>query len=367
MKILFDPQVFQLGYSGMQRYYSVLYSGLVDAGIEIVYPKRSPFSHDPAKKPLLEKKIHPRLNQVLRKLKFKKKRQDFFHALDHTDYDLVYLTSPAFESEFLNHIQEKPFVMTVHDTMQIIHGPHMLIDQPRDTMALGYLAERAERVACVSDHTKQDLCNKYMVDPAKTQTVYLANFLSSEPAEIPNLPERFILNVGPRTGRKNFFEWMKAVSPSLKDQTDTFILVTGELTQYEKYFYEKLGVMKNIIPLEDISDAQLVTLYQNAMGLVYPTLYEGFGLPVVEAMANGCPVITSDCTSIPEVAGSAALYIDPTDSENMLTTFKKFMESPILRKVLSEKGLKQSKEFSKEKFVSDMVDLFETAIRNYNK
>lgn len=120
--------------------------------------------------------------------------------------------------------------MTVHDTMQITRTSHSLFDQPRNTLALGYLANFAERIACVSEYTKQNLCNKYLMNESKTQTVYLANFLDSTPEEIRNLSEKYVLNVGTRNGRKNFYEWIKAVAPYLKTQPDLSIIVTGALT-----------------------------------------------------------------------------------------------------------------------------------------
>lgn len=367
MKILFDPLVFQLGYSGMRRYYSVLYNGLLDAGIEIVFPEKSPFSKEPIEKKFLDEVLPEKAKRFVDKLSFYRTRKNYYRALSELEYDLVYITSPAFETDFLNHIQKKPFVMTVHDTMQISRGLHTFIDEPRDTLALGYLAKHAERVASVSEYTKNDLCKKYLVDRSKIQTVYLANFLNSEAEEIQDLPKKYILNVGTRNGRKNFLEWIKAVSPFLIKRPELYVIVTGALTEYEQYFFRKLGVSKNILSKEEITDPQLVTLYKKAMCLVYPSLYEGFGLPVIEAMANGCPVIASNCTSIPEVAGSAALYIDPMEPESMLNALENFIENPVLQNELSEKGRKQSEKFSKEAFIFGMIDVFEQAVKNYQK
>lgn len=363
MKILFDPQIFQIGYSGMRRYYSVLYTGLLDAGIDIVYPQKSPFSSEPIEQTYLDKTLPKKVKRVVNKITFFTTKERYYKALSKLEYDLVYITSPSFETGFLNHIQGKPFVMTVHDTMQTARGLHALVDQPRDTMALGYLAHYAKKVATVSEYTKSDLCNKYLVDPSKVKRVYLADFLGSATEKMDDLPEHFVLNVGNRNGRKNFYEWIKSVSPYLRNKPDLYVIVTNALTTFEMKFYEKLGVSKNIISKEDVSDAQLATLYHKALCLVYPSLYEGFGLPVLEAMSRNCPVITSNCTSIPEVGGSAALYIDPMDSENMLETFVRFMESSNLRNELSKKGFEQSKKFSKEKFISGMIDLFEEAIK----
>lgn len=367
MKVLFDPQVFKVGPSGMRRYYSTLYRGIIKAGIDIVHPRQPLFSADPTSSQPLLQELHPTINRVFSRLSFYKKKKAYYRALSHEEYDLAYITSSTFETQFLKYITDKPFVMTVHDTMQAAKLNHMLVDQSRDTMALGYLAHHAERIACVSEYTKKDLCNRYLIDEEKTQTVYLANFLDSHSEEMQNLPEKYVLFVGNRNGRKNFYEWVKAVAPSLKNQPDLYIIVTGALTEHEKLFYRKLGVLKNILSKDNVTDGQLVTLYQQALCLVYPSVYEGFGLPVIEAMANGCPVIASNCTSIPEVAGSAALYIDPLDPNSMLNAFRKLIEAPALQEELSEKGLIQSKKFSKEKFISGMIDLFEQAIQSCKK
>lgn len=367
MKILFDPQVFSLGYSGMLRYYSALFEGLKDAGVKIVHPEESPFKQEPGEPSFWESALHPKIQRIADRYKFHRIKSGYYKAISKDNFDLLYITAPNFETDFLKHLREKPFAMTVHDTMKVLSGHHTFFDQPGDTSSLGYLAHHAARVICVSNYTKEDLCTKYDVNRDKTQTVYLANFLSSGSIEVPGLPESYILFVGSRNGRKNFFEWLKAVAPYLSNRPDVKVVVTEPLTDIEKFFSQKFGVLENMVSLENVTDARLNTLYQNALCLVYPSLYEGFGLPVVEAMANGCPVIASNCTSIPEVAGAAAVLIDPNNPEMMLNSLKKVVENDELRTDLTKKGWVQSEKFSRDRFIREMVAQFEEAIRSYQR
>lgn len=367
MKILFDPQVFNLGYSGMYRYYTTLYRGLKEAGVEIVEtvtPKlvlKPPYSSAP------KSAAGAKFSRFKNRYKFYSVKKKFYRALSEDDYDLLYITAPNFETDFLKYMKKKPFVMTVHDTMKAISGFHTFFDQPRDSGQPGYLAHLAERVVCVSDYTKNDLCAKYQLDPGKARTVYLANFLPQEAADIEHLPENYILFAGARNGRKNFYEWLKAVSPYLSEHPGLYVAVTGAVTETERFFARKFGTEERIVSFENVTDAQLNTLYRNAICLAYPSLYEGFGLPVLEAMANGCPVITSNCTSIPEVAGDAAVLIDPLDSVMMLESLKSVVENESLRKNLAKKGLERSKKFSKNRFIREMTESFEEAIRSYRR
>ena len=160
-------------------------------------------------------------------------------------------------------------------------------------------------------------------------------------------PEKYLLAVGSLQPRKNLDRLLKAwkiVSPKFKDVQ---LMIIGEGDK----IFSSTGI--NEIPervkmLGYINDTNLVALYSGAIGFVFPSLYEGFGLPILEAMACGTPVITSNLTSMPEIAGDAALLIDPYNINCLAEAMEMILSSESLRNDLKEKGFKRVKEFSYE-------------------
>ncbi|MCC5908546.1 MAG: glycosyltransferase family 4 protein [Balneolaceae bacterium] len=359
MKILLDPQALFLGKSGMQRYYFSLYRGLVEQGIDVMC--EIPLSD--LERIYFYNTIPGKAGRVLSRMHQKKIISRYHKTVGSGNYDILFITAFNFEIEFLKHLPLKPYVMTVHDTMKGLGSNQIYFDFSHgDAERIGYLAHQSTKTLCVSDYTKADLCGRFSIPPEKTETVHLANFLPSSTSHIPGLPEQYLLFAGSRNGRKNFFDWFKAVASYLDENPLLKVVITYPLTESETYFIRKLNCFENFVVFENVDDQQLNTLYQHALCLVYPSLYEGFGLPVLEAMSNGCPVITSNLTSIPEVAGDAALLIDPTDPDEMLNALKKVHSSASLRKELKEKGLDRSKKFSKEKFIKETIRVLESAL-----
>lgn len=359
MKILFDPQSFGLGYSGMYRYYGALFEGLREAGITVILPKGTSARHQPGRISILPDILHNGSVRIKRHLQLR----NYYRAIEREKYDLLYITAPNHETGFLNLLNgRKPFVMTVHDTMQSVRGFHTYIEPVSQSTDLGFLAHMAKRVITVSEFTRNDLIERYYIEPEKTITVYLANFLNGEPEPVENLPDPYILFIGARKGRKNFHGWVKAVSSYLIGNPELNIVVSGSLTRSERYFAELFGIGSRIIAVENLTDQELKTLYNHALCLVYPSLYEGFGLPVIEAMSHGCPVIASNRASIPEVAGNAALLIDPLSKEEMIQSLRKVYTSRQIREELKQKGLKRAEKFQKESFIRQMILEFEKAL-----
>ena len=363
MRVLLDPQVFLLSYCGLLKYYSFLYQVLKDEGIDIyspviysstpIFPERH--FHFPRWYPSKGKKL---AGLAIKKLTGKV----FYRAVSKQDYDVIFITSDQNETDFLNHIGKKPFVMTIHDTVVGVNGKNLFMDPNNQySLQMGYLAHEAKRVISISNHTTNDLKNRFLVEPEKINTIHHTHFLPDEADSVEHLPERYVLFVGNRNGRKNFLGWVHSVASFLKTNGNLKILVTGRLTEHEEFFLKKMDVYQHFTAFENVTDSQLNYLYRHAICLVYPSLYEGFGLPVLEAMANGCPVITTHRSSIPEVAGEAALYIDPESSESMLNGLKQIVDDGELRKTLSEKGLFQSRKFSKQNFVQQVIRVLNEA------
>jgi glycosyltransferase involved in cell wall biosynthesis len=144
-----------------------------------------------------------------------------------------------------------------------------------------------------------------------------------------------------------------------------FVLVGGSGWKNQSFYDEvrKLGIEDRLVFTGYVPEDDLPTLYQGAEVFVYPSVYEGFGLPVLEAMASGTPVITSNTTSLPEVAGDAALLVEPTNVAQILKAMEALAGSTALRRALREKGLAQSRRFSWEKTACETLEVYRTVYR----
>jgi glycosyltransferase involved in cell wall biosynthesis len=118
--------------------------------------------------------------------------------------------------------------------------------------------------------------------------------------------------------------------------------------------------VNDLVKQRSINDQILVSLYKEAIGFIFPSMYEGFGIPVLEAFACGCPTIVSNVSSLPEVAGDAVLYIDPLDKDSMIYAVEQLIHNKRLRDILTDKGYKQLAKFSWQKTVAETVKLYET-------
>ena len=132
--------------------------------------------------------------------------------------------------------------------------------------------------------------------------------------------------------------------------------------QYEEILSapKKFNVLENVLFLEFVSDDDLASLYKHALFFILPSLYEGFGLPVLEAMQYGCPVITSNVSSLPEAGGDAALYVNPDDVLDIKAKMETLISDGNLRAKMSEKGYEQVKKFSWEKTAKQTLDALRT-------
>lgn len=355
MKLLVDPEIFFYGRCGMVRYYSMLAQQLREAGIEVTIPlylSNSDFIDGRFQK-LYHCIFNRSRNFIVNRVNRLSKKW-YYKCIEENDFDVLMITSPVFEDVFLEYLHSnKPFIMVVHDTMRCVLGPDGLYD-PSGANAdrLAYLARRATKVICISNKTKADLIKLTPIDSEKLVVIHTGNLLNSSMEAISPkvLPERYLLFVGDRTGRKNFRFFIRAISGWLEKQEKLVMVCTGSSTKWEQDLLKSLHIEDKVLYVE-APDSILVYLYKNAVALVYPSLYEGFGLPVLEAMSLGCPVVTSEMEALMEVGGDAVMYIDPYSESSILKGVQSIVENQETALALKSKGLSMAEQFTIQRMV----------------
>ncbi len=226
--------------------------------------------------------------------------------------------------------------------------------------------QKASLIISVSEHTKKDVVKYANVDPSLVKVIYEGadpEFSPGAQASLErfNLPEKFILNVGGIDWRKNVELLFDSFNALLKTGSDIHLVMTGDIMSdplYQRFLgiLEERSLQSRALAIGFVSQAELAALYNKALLFFYPSLYEGFGLPVLEAMACGTPVITTNRTSIPEVAGDAAVSLDPDEPQAFAEALIRLVESDEERAALSKAGIKRASAFTWDKCAKETYE-----------
>lgn len=258
-------------------------------------------------------------------------------------------------------IPKCPIITTVHD---LIHEARPGEFSRADNMETHKreAIRRADRIICVSEYTKNDLIERYGISEDRVTTTHLGTSLSKvddtwgvSPVQYP-----FLLYVGRRSGYKNFSFALQALSND-KNVFSDFKLVCfggGPPTRAELANISRFGIPKDRLLFVSGDDCQLAKYYRHATALIFPSLHEGFGLPVLEAMSFGCPVICSDVTSIPEVGGDAVMYFNPRDIGSISDAMRRTIYDSEMLAELKKKGIKRAEFFSWKKCALQTTDVY---------
>lgn len=261
-----------------------------------------------------------------------------------------------------------PAIVTVHDLERISFpfSPQNVLEEANlktDVIAI----RQAEHVIAVSENTKKDLIDLLKVPEEKISVVYNGvNHGLFKPGGQSVYPFPYLLYVGSERLRKNLPRLLEAFarlknSPGLADIKLVKVGSPGRSGTFRQATLNKvkeLGLEDEVIFVENVADELLPAYYASARAVVYPSLYEGFGLPVLEAMACGSPVITSNLSSLPEVAGDSALLVDPYDVGDIFRAMLRLLNDEGLRTELSIKGIERSRFFSWEKTARQTMDVY---------
>jgi glycosyltransferase involved in cell wall biosynthesis len=261
-----------------------------------------------------------------------------------------------------NSVAKKNIVLTVYDMIHEIF-PDLFSSSDSTSVLKKQAVERASHVVCISEKTKNDLINFFKVDESKISVIYLGLeelFTQSNYFSLKMCNAHFLLYVGLRGGYKNFNKFIIAFTSS-KILVQNFNIICfggGEFNKEERQFLIEKGFSDKNISQISGDDQDLARLYQKASALVYPSLYEGFGLPPLEAMAHNCPVICSNTSSIPEVVGDAAGMFDPYDVESIKNAIERVVLDNSVRNDLITRGKERVKLFSWDRCARETLDVY---------
>jgi glycosyltransferase involved in cell wall biosynthesis len=251
-------------------------------------------------------------------------------------------------------------VVTVHDMIHE-HSPSEFTKNDQTSALKRIATQRADHVICISESTRRDLLNFFDVPEEKISVVY-HGFDTWSPG-IPDVGYRtkpYLLYVGDRRGYKNFSGFLRAYASSswLHSNFDVVCFGGGVFSRVESEMFRKLGLSDKKLIQMDGSDNKLASFYCGAALFVYPSLYEGFGIPPLEAMSLDCPVACSNSSSIPEVVGDAAEYFDPRETDSIRTAMESVLSSIARRTDLIERGKLRCTQFSWRHCADEMLGVY---------
>jgi glycosyltransferase involved in cell wall biosynthesis len=276
--------------------------------------------------------------------------------------DIVHET--YYTAKKLSHRNTKT-VVTVYD---MVHErlPHYLRPGDNTSWKKAQAVKRADHVICISENTRKDLLQIFDTDTSKVSAIYLGHWnipiIAASSTRLVSEP--YILYVGMRNRHKNFDRFLGAYAASDRLRRD-FKLVClggGRFSEREVKRVLRLGLdLGNILQIDGADDVS-VNLYSHASVFVYPSLYEGFGLPVLEAMSSCCPVACSATSSLPEVAGDAAEYFAPDDGDSIVSAIEAVVYSNERTHNLISAGLERVAHFSWEKCVDQTKKVYSSLL-----
>ncbi|HZK67865.1 MAG TPA: glycosyltransferase family 1 protein [Chloroflexota bacterium] len=267
-------------------------------------------------------------------------------------------------------------VITVHD-LAFLRYPYLLT--PESSRYYGQVARAvvsADQVIAVSHATRQDILEMLPADPEKVTVVHSAagsQFVPLPPEEIEKkrrelgLPDRFVLFVGTLEPRKNLPVLLEAFAGIWRAHRVPLVVVGGKGWLYEEIFRarDRLGLTQEVCFAGPVPADQLLYYYNSATCLVMPSLYEGFGMPVLEAMACGIPVVVSDVSSLPEVVGDAGIRVAPENPEAWEAALVQLIGDSEMRADLGARGLRRAGGFSWEKTAVETLSVYHRAVKGH--
>jgi glycosyltransferase involved in cell wall biosynthesis len=363
VRILYDGLLFSTPQTGgARRYFSNLISRLPSTDEPWITTTQMPELHFPTHPNLQVResvRVRPqKLSSLLERVYFRRLEQRYTFDLAHPTY--YNLLSRQRLSDY-----RCPAIITVHDMISELFSDGSAAAQRESTNKRHAVADAA-RVICISHNTKKDLVEMLGVSEEKTRVIYLASEVSLAMAsgEEP-VPERpyFLYVGGHEAPYKNFPRLMRSFAQVATRHADVALCVVGPpLTNVECQSAEALRIASRVVHFGRPTDAHLAKLYLHSVALVYASLYEGFGIPPLEAMACETAVIAANRSSIPEVVGDAAILVDPESIEQISAAMMTVLEDRSRREELIGLGRDRAKHFSWDKMAAETREVYREVV-----
>lgn len=371
MNVLYDYSIFQLQrYGGISRYFFELINRVttyenMDINIfegfhineyGLSANNESFHSYRGYKVPSIKYTGYPLgiLNQIWFKYYYSKlSNADIYH--------------PTYYRKDLSKFKKSHIVLTVYDMIHELYSDQFLNNKSViDSKSISI--NSADIIISISENTKKDLIEILDVPEDKVKVVYLANSLKeSKYLNFDFLKNRYglinpyILYVGARGGYKNFPLLLDVYASHFSNNFDLVCFGANKFSNKEIEIIKENNLLNKVIHLTG-SDELLASLYKYAFCFVYPSVYEGFGIPPLEAMAMGCPVIASNASSIPEIVGNAGILFDPYSIDNLIGAIESLTKSELKRNKLIKLGFEQEQKFSWDKMAKETLGVYNSLI-----
>lgn len=267
-------------------------------------------------------------------------------------------------------------IVTIHDLI-FMRYPNLysFVDRTIHYLKFKKAANSADRIIAISEQTKKDIVRFLKIKPEKIDVIYQGcqdvfkkNYSDAEKKKVHskfNLPEQFILNVGTIETRKNALLIVKAIK-----NCDTHLVIIGKKTKYLdkiQAYIEQHNLQDKVLFLKGLTSNELAIVYQLATIFVYPSIFEGFGIPIIEALYSKTPVITNKFGVFPEAGGPNSIYIDPENAEELEIKIKHLLENESLRNEIAEKGFDFVQKFNDDKIAKSVHEIYLNLLGNLNQ
>lgn len=367
MRILYDHQIFSYQkYGGISRYFSELYREFSTMdGIEIQLG--------------FEKSVNHYLNELLsgrnsnieqvdtsnllhKYFIYKSNRKFCIKLLKENKFDVLHST--FYDPYTITH-NKRPHIVTIHDMTPELYPEYYsgtlysYLISKKWIQGKKELVAKADKIIAISNNTKKDIMEIYNTPARKIDVIYHGyNELPTPSGKL--IPEPYILYVGLRNKYKNFKTFVDGITPILKKEKIKALCIGGGAFTKKEVTLLKENNLEDYFIQMSVNESGLASAYTHALCFIFPSEYEGFGMPILEAFSCGCPVVLNNASCFPEIAKDAALYFNNKNLDEMRSAIKIVLDSAFEKKILLEKAQKQLERFSWTSTARQVYDLYKS-------